>query len=954
MLELAAEVYSEQDKMGFLSAVATMTRAVDRCANDLAIQERAWAILRNYASVVRTSSEYAFRCNTKVTVTDYVHWLLTEETSKKPDGFVYIMLSRLSELTKPQQLAGWEEVDSDDFKAFLQPHATHNTKITGIYATTSRAQKNYAWETALTIGCPDAADWIDAAVLDETNPYVSWDVSRIVASLRVDHLPQRLLDCIVNEELHRDDAKGHLCRQMGLIEIASSSCSRAAFESLLHFGLTNEGNVLLSTIDAIFDVAIVRIQEGDADIIERLLEMTTRENQRRHREASISVFCKLCREELVPKHLLKHLPEFITAEDLDLYSRREALEAIGLTSFEEALQWEDSIRQLAASDNGELGWRAWEVLIRRGWLTDSDEALLFDRLGLVEIDGRLRVVAATKIDGWPAFLAGLLFRSDAERYSSVVSDILLQSRSDVVCQIFDSLRHLGSRCPELVTNAMYRRIQESNNQSSTDTEFFQVLADISPARLLKFGKDGKSRDWLLEARTALCEAIRSVAIQDEQFRAEAVSCLVSFLGDPALQVRRSAYRAIAGADVNELEKACEQWSRFEDIELRKRAAEAVAWLPIANYPDEDVSALGFAWDVEPSVRNVWKDVLSTRRQRQWADSYLDRVLSTCKDFHTSTLPSYRFARALTKIGDDETVRRIDDFLKENRTLWPNIRHWLKRTRDDIWKNWKKTTEKWKEPWSHEEGKIEVLNGDLIRADGSRTAARLSLWCRYSSGPSGLGDWGGIAEELEVPLSSEFDEGRIELRIPGRETAHVNVFGSHWSSSSRSRLVVRGDSLYPEPSREPALYWSVSDFVAEILLDSGLQLPAGGAGGITQSLKPLLDRSEVSLLRLAQVVDTDVQKKIACQLAMPAMCVLAKSLPPSFQTSITLWRVADCILQRANFTFSLSPPELEQFGDILRSGEADSSERNLEWLVDRIADRQQSIDTDRQVRAAKEK
>ncbi len=86
------------------------------------------------------------------------------------------------------------------------------------------------------------------------------------------------------------------------------------------------------------------------------------------------------------------------------------------------------------------------------------------------------------------------------------------------------------------------------------------------------------------------------------------------------------------------------------------------------------------------------------------------------------------------------VKRIEDFLA-SRDLRPNVKHWLTKISREIERHWKKVTEKWPEPWSFEQGGIELLDGEIVFGDGTRLKARLSLWCRYRFGPSDLSDLG---------------------------------------------------------------------------------------------------------------------------------------------------------------------------------------------------------------------
>ena len=154
--------------------------------------------------------------------------------------------------------------------------------------------------------------------------------------------------------------------------------------------------------------------------------------------------------------------------------------------------------------------------------------------------------------------------------------------------------------------ALVGRIRESNNRASTDTELFHVLAAIAPLQVLTLANAFNWPDWLVEARTALCEAIRTVAANHEAHRDSAsnafwLSCETRHSKcDVPLVALSPLGEAIASNRYARLGASQPTWNS------EKRAAEAVAWLPIADYPDEAVSRFGFGGDPEPSVREIWK------------------------------------------------------------------------------------------------------------------------------------------------------------------------------------------------------------------------------------------------------------------------------------------------------------------------------------------------------------
>ncbi len=923
-LKLAAQkIVANESSHEFIIDVSTVTRAVDRCETNVPAHDEIWSILRHHFKVVRGSGEYAFRCNTKATIRDYVRWLLNDENGGDREIGAYSILSRLSQLVKPQQLVGWDDVATPELTEFLQELATRDSKMTGQYATTASRLKKETWETALTAGCPSLAEWIDAAIMNETNPYVAHDVAEIIACLQVDEPPERLLEAIVSADKFDDD-NGHLFRQSGFIEIARSSCSRNSFEALLHFQLIHNGAVLLSTIEAITDVAVSRIDAGDTDVVESVLEMTLPTIPKHNRDAAVSVFCNLCTKNLVAKTHVDRLREFVTREDINEYSRRKAMEAIGFFESLDSEDWSAWVRQVARdSHDDELGYRGCEALIRQTWLVIEDESWLFESLGVAESESEIRLVG--KINGWQAFLIGLLFRKNANRFSLAVSEIIATSETDVVSQILDSLRFHGTACPPSVSKSLALRILTANNRASTNTEFFRVLAAISPSQLLSLAVNEEWRQWLVEARSTFCEAIRHAVRIDENIGGEAARCLEGFLRDAAFQVRRSGYRALSEVNISALETICDVWRQSTDVELRKRAVEAVGWFPADSHPDHMIAEFGFGWDAEPSVREIWKTVLLDRRQRGWANEYIVRLMSSCVDAEVPVLTEYRYGRALTKIGDDESVAKIEEFLATHE-IRPNVRHCLQKVISETKENWKKATEKWPEPWSTEQGVLEELDADFLVQDGTPQPARLALWCRYRSGPSNLSEWGGVAHFSDTMGRATLPVGRqIEIAIPGRSRAFATVIASHFGSHVNAQVSFSGASTYPMATQVERCedQTSLVDVVTRAVLDAKLSLTTGGNLEARKRIVALLEDRDLGL---------NLRPDLACEETALALVHLARLLPLEFGSAVVLWRVANAMLSRVGRRLGLDDEEAKTLGDLARSGEEGGL---LEWLKQRV-------------------
>ncbi len=943
----AEKSFAAEYSHDFALTVSTVTTAVNRCPADMAAHNQIWGILRHHFKTVRATDKYASSCNTNAVVPDCVQWLLNDEVDGNREIGDYSLMSHLGKLTKPEQLAGWDEVSSSELADFLRSVAISDSKMKGQYATTVSRLKKETWETALTLGKSNVIGWIDAAIMNESNPYVAHDVADIVACLQIDEPPRRLLAAIVSSE-KVDDDNGHFFRQTGFIEIARSSGSRQAFESLLHFQLTQGDAVLLSTIDAITDVSVSRIDAGDTDVVEKVLEMTSPSVPKHNRDAAVSVFSKLSKKRLVAKTQSERLRDFVTRDDIHEYSRRETMEAIGFFESLDSEKWSDWVRRIARSDNDEeLRFRACESLIRQGWLIAEDEVWLFKHLGLAENEFGIRVEGT--VNGWQAFLIGLLFQGDRIRFCGPVSTIIAECQTDVVYQVLNSLRFLGTACPTAIADTLARRILTTNNKASADTEFFRVLGEVAPSKTLSLAKAANWSGWLVEARVALCESIWNVGRNDESIYPEAKECLQQFMQDAAFPVRRSACRALADLDMSALETVCRIWQQSTDVDLRKRAAEAMEWFPADSYPDEMIEEFGFGWDAERSVREIWKTVLLNRRQRGWANQYTARLVSACGAGNHSVLTEYRYGRALARIGDDACITRLEELLATD-ALCPNVKHWLEKIAKETRQNWRKVTEAWPQPWSTEKGTIEELDAEILIQDGGPHPVRLFLWCHHRSGPSDLCEWGGVAKFVDgrsrfgLALATQ-----LEIRIAGRSPAFATVFGYHFGSHANAQLTFGGKSPYPTATHAERLEGdgSLAEIVAHILQNLQLKLTATGDDDARQRFQAVLERTSLSF-EFNLESGTAAKTKIVCQETALVTRAMADLLPAGSDSASALARVASIMFAREGLTLELSADEVEEFATVARSGDADSPDELLFWLMDRVVTTRKSDKTRRRL------
>ena len=547
-------------------------------------------------------------------------------------------------------------------------------------------------------GCKTTDDWIETAVLDETNPSAANDVAKIAACLPAKKLNDRFHQSILTVPADDDS---EWIRHLGLIEIARSCADRKSFETLLNFGLARRGDVLISTLDAITECAEQRMRSGDSDVVEQVLLKTDKACKDHHQKAAIAVFCQLVNADTVTLDITGRLWDFARDASRDEYSRSRSLESICLSKLSISETERDYLVELAKCEGDEIGWRAIEVLIRQNLITSPLPDWLSKRLGVeAEVHGTYDFISDDAITGWSAYLVGLLFRERPAEFTRAISSAISQFSPEAFYQIVGSLEFLGHRCPDEVCRAIINRITRSNNMSQADTEAIRVLRNISEKKLLTLTKAVVWRDWLPVGRASLCEMIGAVAVRNPALREEATTCLLEFAKDASFQVRRSAFRALSKADHQQLSNLCQ--SQTGDVEFRKRGAEACTWLPGDVYSDELIGQFGYSWDEEPSVRDVFKGTIQRRYRLKLANQYLDRVLKDCQK-EDGVLLTYRYGHALESLGDDETADLIQNFLDDHaevtrdETLEPHVRHYLRKVQKAIRKNWKDETKKWPEP-----------------------------------------------------------------------------------------------------------------------------------------------------------------------------------------------------------------------------------------------------------------
>lgn len=927
--EFATEVLRVAETLGesetnFHLAFPVACKVVERSPDNYELHNAIWKVFSRNWRTIQMSPQYANSCDVADTIAVHIAHFLAVGDSGDKEVRAYILLSRLSELIKPNQLTTWRRSLTETLESELKQFATFDTKNEGRYVTTSLHLKQQAWESALVAGVKQVDRWIDAAVLDETDASAAHSVSKIAACIRPSQLSDRFLDSLQTQP-EVDDWTRHL----GMTELARSCSDRRSFDALLNFGLTKNGNVLLSTVEAITDCALTRIREGDLDIVKTVLSRTVASHEHRHRVAAIDVFCDLVVKGKVSGSELNQLWNFALDKSLDDYSRFSAMQAIGESKVEVSIEQQGKLLEIARNES-ELGWRSCEALVKRGLLTIEDDWLRI-RLRLKRSGIGVELANEEEVGAWRAYVIGLLFRQEPTLFENVMVRMISVSSEAALYQLINSLEHVGRECPKDVAHSLLMRVNRSHNSSRANLELIRVLRIVSPPKLLALAKARDWPNWLPVAKASLCEMVEAIAKDSLEYQNDCISLLFEFVRDASFQVRRSAYRGLANIVPAELYELAIRWSRTGDVELRKRGAEAVTWLPRVEFPDENILNLGYGWDEEPSVRKSFKDFIQSRYRRSLSCQYLDALLRDCWKLN-GVLDTYQFARALEQLGDDESARKIDDFLVTQCPLLPHVGHFLEKTTNAIRKNWKKETEKWPEPWSHETGIVETVTGQLLIPGKEPIDAVFTLRCRHRKAPSELGEWSAtaVADACFGKIGFDLPDYSVVIRLKNRSEASVQVFDIRWRDNTAVFTLGGGLSEYPSESEALAEVSSIHDQVRDAIKQSGASLAVELTETPSHTIAMLIENAELSFLEM----EFPAGLKQVCQVTSVVLASMVRLFNNEPKTSVLLWRIANSILGQHSHILRLAPGESEELQELARQSDPKSPDELLFWLLEK--------------------
>lgn len=472
-------------------------------------------------------------------------------------------------------------------------------------------------------------------------------------------------------------------------------------------------------------------------------------------------------------------------QDAMPYVRTAAVAATSTAKRERTdAEWRDVLVRLCEDADGTVQYAGASALIDAGAIQEASEVA--ERLTTSADDAVRR----------RALLVGQLVAVDPDRFVKAAHAIMSSSGSELLHAVLDGFqvrnRHRATPLPTTLADAAISRVIRDESEVRSDAPLLAELAELAPRRVLTEAWPDVWHRWMPQSRCVLAESLPEAVEHVPDLHGRAVDLLKLLIQDGVFAVRRSAARSLSRVREVTLSEWCDEAQRSGSIHLRRLAIEAAVWLPADSDKtfDNAVIRTGLV-DPERTVRDAAERAGRDMRRRVWARALLAEMESGAREDERHVQKKYRVSKALARVGDDEDLRTLATLFRDP-TYPPNVAYWFERTREEMEKQWKKTTGEWPEPWRHWNAAVEHVQGTLSAA-GNDHVADLYLWHRRGKGAEGVSGWGGAGQVEDMGHAMQLAQasGEIALAIEGRRSARALVV-----SMTNSEIVLTGNGPYP--------------------------------------------------------------------------------------------------------------------------------------------------------------
>ena len=753
---------NEEISLTRMLAVGVLSNIADSHDTDALVQKKVWETIvelyesapDRYATEIQLNSQITSHCNEPGVPSYLVLWL--EHYPDDTENAIhrrYLLYLRLSECVRPRQLVGLRQPYSSKAIALIQQDASRNSKNTSRWETLESKAKQQAWEILLYLGNVAVLSIarFNKAISQETSGYLRGEIMELLACFHWRSLPKQTITWITERvDVKQDEASQELPTRLGAVRLARSAATRQAFDALLSFGLTVQGEALRETADALASVSLALAQNEEPGIVETLLAMIEGGKEGRHRTAAMQALAWIAGNDLLPQQHLSRILATLNDEKREDFERSRLVHILGLMPRGDITpDILSTLQNQARSDHSRTATSALEALAQTGELLEMPD-MLEKLLHLRQVGEKWDYQPATPPSYWTVSMIVTLYRYDLQHLAPAVATLLKNASIFELTHLLRMLNEVhGSEhhlLPEEVQTALLSRLNQMQDEGyTTPTELLQTGVRLLPDAFVDQPWEQQWEAWTPETRAALAEALSQRVYTSEHTREQASRLLLLLIRDAQYKVRRAAYRSLAVLAPGILFLAGVSWAYSPIMDLRRRAAEALNWLSAEKAFRQSASGVikELAIDPDPLVRETVVYARHERRQRDWANEYLGQVRRTYTKSNKVRLAAWRYAHALTMTGDDSIITELQADLT-TRKLAPHERQWLLWIVNNTKEQWKKTVDKWPKPWFTWTGQIWYGQGQVAVDTDSLLTGTFCLYQQGTANDSSQADrWGGV-------------------------------------------------------------------------------------------------------------------------------------------------------------------------------------------------------------------
>jgi len=348
--------------------------------------------------------------------------------------------------------------------------------------------------------------------------------------------------------------------------------------------------------------------------------------------------------------------------------------------------------------------------------------------------------------------------------------------------------------PPAWAEALIKRAIQNNTRYNSESHIFVFLGKYSPTLLASTNWTESFSNWMPETREALAVALGHVA-SDSESSDRATQTLADLQNDTHFGVRRAAFRSLGRVSPSFLATMVKSLAFSESPDNRKLATEAIYWIPIQLRSKARWKQITqrLREDAAEDVRDsLW---ISEQRSRKitYAQKYQEELTGSVLRSNCEILRLWKYAEAISHVGDDETAAKLSTFLRSN-NLPANFQRFLIRAIEKLQKNWEKSRQKWPEPFAPGSAATKTGEGRLI-IDHEIYPIRYLIWYRIDILQPTILLWGGTGVATTLPKRLLRDQ---KFMLTDSEGLDWDVWIDSYSPPSHFSFV-GGDRVTPVSS-----------------------------------------------------------------------------------------------------------------------------------------------------------